>query len=42
MDALNHQRNRDGNEKINKAHCEVPIIVTITIAPGCARSRFHG
>ena len=42
MDALNHQRNRDGNEKINKAHCQVPIIVTITIALGCARSRFQG
>jgi len=42
MDALNHQRNRDGKEEINKARYEAPIVVTITIAPGCTWSRFHG
>ncbi len=42
MDALNYERNHDGKEEINKARCEVPILVTITIALGCAWSRFHG
>jgi hypothetical protein len=33
MDALIYQRNRDGQEEINKALYEAPILVAITIAP---------
>jgi hypothetical protein len=33
MDALNYERNPDGKEETNKAHCEDPTRFTITIAP---------